>query len=234
MRKKEGFTLVEITVVIAIITLLAAIVFSIGNNMLLKAQVKNTQGTILTLISATNQYRAVFNAYPNLDHPPSGFTGSNVNAITSPAANSSYSENDYKEYNKRLRYTLEDRTYTIDEVEHDPFINQTLPKMEASDEAGEYLYIDAWDNFLRVCPGRDHSGDTPPGPNNLDQDYAASFDTKQRIGTLPDIFSIGPNGIEDVQDTETTTKIDTTDTDFDDIVSWLTKTKYVEENVYSD
>ncbi len=230
--KKTGFTLIELLVVITVIGILGSIVMAVGNSMMIKSQIKGTQGTILTLISAIEQYRAVFYAYPNLDYPPTGYPGT---ASTISNTGGKYTDNDYKEFNKRLRYMLEERTYTVDEVTHDPFLSQTLSKVQDSSGGADNkdMYCDAWGNFLRIAPGRDHRNDNPVGPNFLDPNFAKSRLPKDRIGTPIDIFSTGINGENEVDsnaNNKDTTAFNTTDSD--DIVSWLLDTKYIEETIH--
>lgn len=195
--KTRGFTLVELLVVIAIIGILAGLVFSIGRGMLLKSQIKGTHATIIALSAACDQYRSVFYAYPDL-------------LATAPS----------NATNTRLRTLMEETVYTVDEVRHDPFISSPLP-------AENNLYIDAWGNPLYIGPGRDHSGDTPKGPNNLDPRQPT-----RRTGTPLDIYSAGYNStLENGLTGATATTWNSTDSD--DIVSWLMDTKYVEETIHS-
>lgn len=229
---RKGFTLIELLVVVSIIGILGSIVLAVGNSMMLKSQIKGTQGTILTLVSAVEQYRAVFYAYPNLDYPPTGYAGS-----TTVISNSSgkYTDDQYKELNKRLRYILEERTYTVDEVTHDPFISQSLSKIADPNDgsANRDMYCDAWGGFLRVCPGRNHNADSPVGPNFLDPNYNKTNLPKDRIGTPLDIFSVGPNEANEVDinsSDKKSTQFNTTDAD--DIVSWFLDTRYIEETVH--
>jgi len=229
-----GFTLIELLVVIAILGILAGFVFSVGGSVMLKSQIKNTQGTILALTAACEQYRAVFDAYPNLDYPPTSpaYQGSNKAVISKGNTSLKYTEAEYKEFNKRLRFMLEDTVYVVDEIRHGPFLNQSLPKTndESDNSDNTYMYADAWGNFLRICPGRDHTKDTPKGSDNKGK----SDDPKYRTVYPIDIFSMGPNMTNDVDrssdSTQLATKFSTNLAGYDDVVSWITEVRYVEQN----
>ncbi len=256
-KKLFGFTLIELLVVIAILGVLASIVMAVGSSVILKAQVKGTQGTILALVAACEQYRAVFEAYPALDFPghcssiaagnptytSADIGGANTNIIsketpTGLSDTDTYSNNNYKEFNKRLRFFLEERIYEIDDVRSGPFVTQNLVKtIDSADTVktnNSYMYVDAWGNYLRICPGRDHRLDTPRGPNNLspDANKAVTLQAKNRKYYPLDIFSIGPDAENDVDKngTQFLTKFDTTASGNDDLVSWFLDSKYSEKN----
>jgi prepilin-type N-terminal cleavage/methylation domain-containing protein len=242
MNKRAGFTLIELLVVITIIVLLVGIIFSVGGNIIQKAQIKNTQGTMFALISACEQYRAQFYMYPDIDRPPTGYPGSSSAVITQGGSNT-YDDGDCKEFNKRLRFMLEEKVYLMGETRYGPFVNQNLPKVKDESEAvdaNKEMYADAWGNPLYVCMGRNHTGDNPKGPKNYpgidssgkDELGIVTFlptDTKRAMYP-PDIFSLGPNGVLNMGNgnSETVTTFDTTAADMDDVVSWLLATKYVE------
>lgn len=244
MKQSLGFTLIELMVVIVIIGILAGLVLSAAGSISLKSQIKNTQGTILVLTSACEQYYAVYNAYPNLDYPGQLYNtrvgGSTATQSVSGTTTSDYNDAHYREFNKRLRFILEDRIYEVDEVRYGPFVSQSLPKTddptESATSRNKSMYADAWDNFLRVCPGRDHTADSPRGPNNLapDVNKTNALDNKRRVYFAPDIFSIGPNGENEVDkdsvSSQQKTKFDTTLSGYDDIVNWISDIKYSERN----
>jgi len=238
MKQFHGFTLIELLVVIVIIGLLAGIVLSAAGSISLKSQIKNTQGTILALITACEQYRAMHDAYPNLDFPSPGYPGAtgqqSVDVTTTTSAK--YSDAHYKEFNKRLRYMLEERAYIIDEVTYEPPLGQSLPQVPDSGDTSQnkFMYADGFGNFLRVCPGRDHTLDTPRGPNNLapDKNRPNALLARRRSYFPPDIFSLGPNDTNDIDTngTQIMTQFDTNTSGNDDIVSWIADIKYCERN----
>ena len=216
MKQKAGFTLIELLIVIAIISALAAMIFAVGHNIMVKAKIKDSQATILAISSAAEQYRSVYYRYPIIDTPVGiSYETTYASATTGTLINGgSFSDTDFDEYNRRLRYMLEERTYIVGEKREGPFITESLP-------AENDRYVDSWGNSLRICPGRNHNGDTPPGPNCLDAN---------RENRPIDIMSSGPDETLSVglSNSETLTTFDTSSAD--DIVSWLMNTKYSEEN----
>lgn len=236
MKQFHGFTLIELLVVIVIIGLLAGIVLSAAGSISLKSQIKNTQGTILALITACEQYRSMHDAYPNLDYPSLGYPGSTAKQSADGTTSLTYSDAHYKEFNKRLRYMLEEKSYVIDEVVHEPPLGQSLPQVPDSGDTSpnKYMYADGFGNFLRVCPGRDHTLDTPRGPNNLapDKNKTNALLASRRSYFPPDIFSVGPNDTNDLDagGTQQITKFNTDTSGNDDIASWISDIKYCERN----
>ena len=70
MKRKEnkyGLTLVEILVAIAIIAILAAGLYSVGNYVETQAKIKLTESTIETLCTALEQYYDFYKSFPDLN-----------------------------------------------------------------------------------------------------------------------------------------------------------------------
>jgi len=238
--KKSGFTLVEILVVIGIICVLAGILFAVGSSTIQKAQIQNTQGTIFSLASACEQYRAIFYLYPDIDLPGSDYPGTNKNAISaSSPTTETYNPANFREFNRRLRFMLEEKIAIIGEQKHGPFLSHVIAKTEepldgntaGTDQAK--MFADVWGNPLYVCPGRDHRGTAnkadktkpPKGPQNYVPNVA-------RFSFPLDIYSAGPNGTFQVGMNQADTDFDISsenplDTS-DDLVSWLLSTKHAE------
>jgi prepilin-type N-terminal cleavage/methylation domain-containing protein len=229
-KKQWGFTLIELMVVITLIAILAAFVLSVGSSMSEKARIANTRGTVLAILSACEQYKAVYYLYPHLDRAPDD-TNRNVNnmTFTSPVTGG-YTDNNCKEFNRRLRYMLEERSYIVDGrwnpatsetlregVSQGPFLQQPLPKdVKDVGNLKDDTYVDAWGEELRVWWGRDHTDDIPVGPN-----YYSSV----RNRFPPDIWSFGSNHEDNCNGNAagTATDMDTTNSDVDDITSWHIK-----------
>ena len=72
-----GFTLIEIIVVIAIIVILASIVFSIYKNFIKSATEVNPVQILLTASTAMERYYADYDAYPDKIEKLSGFNDGN-------------------------------------------------------------------------------------------------------------------------------------------------------------
>ena len=219
MRSKiAAFTLIELLVVITIIALLMGLILSVGSEMQEKAKKANTRGTVLTLATACEQYKAIYYLYPDLDRAPKTLNTTTLlfTAFETPISGT-FSETNCLEFNRRLRNVLEEFVYRVDEVRHGPFIEQKLPK----DDDG-LRYIDGWGEPLLVWWGRDHSaaGNDPIGPNY--------YDTVRRFTYPLDIWSKATNATDDSSLTgaeATATSLDATDSNKDDIVSWQSKTK---------
>ncbi len=222
MRKKNlGFTLIEILIVIAIISILAAMIVVLAGQMTVKAQTQGTQAEILAIVTACNNYRTDFAVYPDVNQDMSK-SNSNEQTVPYPGSNKSVlsgvDDANTTEWNHRLRFLLESQAYLVDEVVRGPYLDGDLPDDEDPDN--ERLYVDLFNNPLLVVPGRDHSGNNPPGPNN--------FNSANRASHLPDIYSMGADAQDDVGLTGTSfTSTGAFDAeDSDDIVSWaLEQTK---------
>lgn len=195
MKNKRGFTLVEILIVIAIISVLASMIVVMAGSVMDKARTQSTRGTIVAIMNGCEQYKSAFSLYPDVNQDMSASIGFNPAYSSSTAGQilsasaTNISDANMEEYNKRLRFMLEDQVYLIDEVESGPFIEEQLPKDE-SGEANLPLYIDAWGSFIRISPGRDHSSNVPTGPNNFRQNSRGAY--------MPDVYSLGPNTLDSV------------------------------------
>jgi len=81
-RKSQGFTLIELLVVIGIITLLAAILFTVTSSSRESARQKSCMANLMSIANALRQYHDDYGAYPP---PPNGAVGgSYVNAAGPP------------------------------------------------------------------------------------------------------------------------------------------------------
>lgn len=81
-RKNQGFTLIELLVVIGIITLLAAILFTVTSSSRESARQKSCMANLMSIATALRQYQGDYGAYPP---PPNGTVGgSYVNAAGPP------------------------------------------------------------------------------------------------------------------------------------------------------
>ena len=220
MKQKTGFTLIELLIVIAIISALAAMVFAIGHNIMLKSKIENTHKAMLAITLACSQYQAVYYRYPVIDRPVGiGYEAEYSGADSNTRINGGgFSSSDFDEYNRRLRFMLEEKTYLVGEKREGPFITESLPN-------DRNMFIDSWGNPLRICPGRNHNKSTnkPLGPNYYDA---------VRENKPLDIFSYGPDETLDagLTGSEIETDFDTTTGTADDIVAWLMKTQYSEKN----
>lgn len=214
INRKSGFTLLELLIVIGLIGILAGIVFSVGSGMVTRAHIRNTQATVHAILSACEQYRHVFYQYPDLDAPPTGY----YDSTTSLTNGGDYSDENFREYNRRLRFALEEKRYVVLEVKHGPFITQALPKTtepaDSSSSSNREMYSDSWGQPLFVCPARDHTEDTPPGPTKTNRP--------------PDIISLGPNNELNCGRLEAKSIFNINADDADDIVSWMTSIQHVE------
>lgn len=200
MPKRQGFTLIELLIVIAIIAILAAIAVGIIGTSRRKALLMKTISTIEQLKIACNSYQKIFQEFPALD----------------PAETMTSSPDNMKTFNKTLRTMLEDTEYVENpsapawaQKKHPPMVEDPLPKMADTD--GNEMYVDGWSNYIRVWWGRNHTGDTPTGPNNQ---------TNPRRRAPLDIYSIGENETDDIAPTDTATTANLTEQGVDDMVSW--------------
>ena len=69
-RRNQGFTLIELLVVIGIITLLAAILFTVTSSSRESARQKSCMANLMSIATALRQYQGDYGAYP----PPPGAT----------------------------------------------------------------------------------------------------------------------------------------------------------------
>lgn len=217
MKSKPGFTLIELLIVITIIAILAAFTIGITGSMRRKAITQQTKSTIEQLNGACKSYWNIYRNFPDLNHfpPGSAYPGKNKGAIAA------WNDNNMVEFNKRLRFYLEDIVYVENpgapkfaQKEHPPLIQGALPKVTDDTE----MYVDGWGQALRVWWGRDHTGDTPPGPRN----YVKG---DERYRYLPDIYSFGDDQEDDVGGEDTKTTADLEADGFDDLVNWHAEVK---------
>lgn len=211
--KRSGFTLIELLVVISIIAMLAALVLAVGSSMSEKARINGTRGTVFAISAACEQYKAVYYLYPHLNRAPNN-TATPITFTADAGAYNTTLAGACVEFNRRLRFLLEERIYTVDEVRHGPFIQQKLPKLEGIyTDPNDDMYVDAWGEPLRVWWGRNHANDNPVAANY--------YNAAVRNRFPPDIWSFGSNGNDDCVGDDVAT---TMTSDGDDIASWQIKT----------
>lgn len=151
--------MIEILIVIVLISILAAIAGGVASGMIEKAKENQTKGTIEALMNGMKQYFTDYREYPDVT------SSADYSAATATG-----------DANRRLYFLLQNDSYTTlqgitgynpaDEPVKGPYIKTELrTSSESSDGIGD-RYLDAWDNPLYVSFGRDHSNETPAGPNN--------------------------------------------------------------------
>lgn len=160
-RTDNGFTLVEILVVIGIITILAGLVVAAVGNAKERAKTEATRATINKILVALAEYRQVYYAYP----PDQGaYTGS---------------QNLYYSLGIELDTAggYDPETGKTKAAKFGPALHGGFKKAEIS--ADKYI-LDSWNNQLTYTnPGLDHSETggknntafvdiESPGPNSAD------------------------------------------------------------------
>lgn len=226
-KKNNGFTLIELLIVITIISILAGFVIVASRAATFKALNESTRGSILTLTVGCNEYNAIFRVFPDINDQVT-LENNGYKDIGSASKQNNFNEDALKEFNKRLRFMLMDITSSNDEeIDGDVLVeNAILISDDGTDGSGEndQLLGDAFGNFLRISPGRDHSGNTPQGPNNFNADNSAF--------NMLDIYSLGTDqedGIIDFSNDTSTENFDLLDSD--EIVSWnIEKSKKSKRN----
>lgn len=190
-----------------------------------KALIESSRATIMALVSGCDEYRAIFKVYPDINNPVT-LQNNGYEAIGGDTTElSSFDDDDFEEFNRRLRFVLTDIKVSNDEeIDGDILVSQNLPITFPDgvdpDNPGDNdaLISDGFRNFLRVCPGRNHSDDNPQGPNNFDEDT--------RNLRMLDIYSIGADGIDGTDGNSDDDSTSFALIDSDEIVSWnIEKTK---------
>ena len=86
---RRGFTLIELLTVIAIIGIMAGMLFPAINAVRKKSKIATSQSTFSQWCTAVNRYKSVYGFYPNMTYPASGYnssTDSSFKLETSPYA----------------------------------------------------------------------------------------------------------------------------------------------------
>lgn len=218
-KKHKAFTLIELLIVITIISIIAGFIVVASQSVRDKALIESTRATIMALMTGCDEYRAIFKVYPDINNSTT-LQNNGYQAIGGDTtALDSFDEDDFAEFNRRLRFVLMDIKVSNDEeIDGDVLVSQKLPTVTAdgvpAENPGdnEELVADAFGNFLRVCPGRDHTNDNPQGPNN--------FNADNRSFTMVDIYSLGANGQDDTDGFSDDDSTEFALIDSDEIVSW--------------
>jgi prepilin-type N-terminal cleavage/methylation domain-containing protein len=144
VRRKKGFTLVELLAVIAIIGILAGFIFAAVSSSIEKAKVTKTRATINTLAVALTNYERDMGSFEaklqNGDKLPTGDVQTNPNAIS----NARYAELFYRLLTgKRLNGTADP------DVREDP--NWSGPYWDPNvKELKQHMPVDSWGKFLII------------------------------------------------------------------------------------
>lgn len=214
---QKGFTLIELLIVITIISIIMGMIVIASRSVTVKALIENTRGTIMVLDMGLAEYYAIFRIYPDVSDgatfsaATNGYDGADAGNDIGSIGNTQF-----QQMNKRLTFVLTGRRVSNDpEFDGEVLVQQKIP---IKDDGDKEFVVDAWGNFLRICPGRDHSatGNIPQGPNNLN--------ATERNFYKPDVYSIG-NDQKDTVGGDFDKTAYNSDTG-DDIVSWfIEKTK---------
>ncbi|WP_372366355.1 hypothetical protein [Candidatus Uabimicrobium sp. HlEnr_7] len=170
---------------------------------------ESSRNIIMAIDYACEEYRAVFRVYPDVANlhgtmNENGYPGDKK--VIDPVK--TFSDSDFKEMNKRLYFMLT-KDYEGDVFFQSSFL-QTPATSNNNDDAS-LMFVDEWGRFLRVCPGRDHSGDIPRGENRLDE--------KHRWFEAVDVYSVGLDG-KDGYSLKSTTATKCNKNEVDDIDNW--------------
>lgn len=154
-KRKRGFTLLEVLVVMAIITLLAALLVVLVTGVKQKAREEKTRGTIKKLCTALSVYRERFQDFP----PSAGAYQSSQNLHY-------YLCNRFRKPEGIDPNTGRPTWYS----EPDPPLTLTNAEVSTHDGGNSLqpgFVVDAWDlTMFYFYPGRDHRSDSPAGPDH--------------------------------------------------------------------